>query len=108
MGSKQLWGDHSSHALWHVMSEGRQQGLQGESSQKLEYATKMEAIEEMLEVENLLQECGQAHNACLRRDYDKQLDMKESFEILAFFSIRGRKQNPKCGDQKIKEMLVHL
>ena len=68
----------------------------------------IEATEYTLQVENLLQECGQAHNACLRRDYDKQLDMKESFEILAFFSIRGRKQNPKCGDRKIIELLVHL
>ena len=36
-------------------------------------------------MENLLNECGQAHNACRIGDYDKQLEMKESSEILDVF-----------------------
>ena len=57
-GRRTIGGDHSSHALWHVKSEGRQQGLQGGSSQKLDYVVEMEVTEDMLEVENLLHECG--------------------------------------------------
>ena len=57
-GRQTIGGDHSSHALWHVKSEGRQQGLQGGSSQKLDYVVEMEVTEDMLEVENLLHECG--------------------------------------------------
>ena len=38
-----------------------------------------------MQVENLLNECGQAHNACRIGDYDKQLETKESSEILDVF-----------------------
>ena len=81
-GRQTIGGDHSSHALWHVMSDGRQRGLQGKSSQKMDYVAEMEVTEDMLEVENILQECGQAYNACPRWAHDKEMDMKVSFDIL--------------------------
>ena len=37
-----------------------------------------EATEYTLHVENLLQECGQAHNAHLRANLDKDLKMMET------------------------------
>ena len=48
-----------------------------------------EATKYTLQVENLLQECGQAHNACLRGDHDKDLKTMESFEILDVFLSKG-------------------
>ena len=40
------------------MSEGKQQGPLGGSSQWLDGAVELEGTEDMLHVENLLQECG--------------------------------------------------
>ena len=45
----------------------------------------LDATEDMLQVENLLQECGHAHNACSRGGHDKDMDMKKSSELLEIF-----------------------
>ena len=39
----------------------------------------------MLQVETLLQECGQTHNVGMSGDHDKDLKMMESSEILDVF-----------------------
>ena len=57
VGRQTIGGDHSNHALWHVMSEGRQRGPSSGLSQGLNGAAKLEATEDMLQIENLLQEC---------------------------------------------------
>ena len=44
-----------------------------------------EATEYTLHVENLLQECGQAHNAHLSGNFDKDLKMRETSEVLDVF-----------------------
>ena len=87
VGMQEDGGDLPNLALWHMEGVGveeRQRGPQGGSSKGLD-VVEMEATEDMLQVENLLNECGQAHNACRIGDYDKQLEMKESSEILDVF-----------------------
>ena len=71
------------------MSEGRQRGHVGVSPQGLDGVAELEATEDMLQVENLLQKCGQAHNACPRWGHDKVMDMKERSELLEVFLSRG-------------------
>ena len=44
-----------------------------------------EATEYTLHVENLLHECGQAHNAHLSGNFDKDLKMRETSEVLDVF-----------------------
>ena len=64
--------------------EEGQRGLQGGLPQGL-VIVEREAMEYTLQVENLLQECGQAHNAYLRGNLDKDLEMMETSEILDVF-----------------------
>ena len=85
VGKQTIGGNNSSHALWQVMSEGRPRGQVGGSSQGLDGVAELDATEDMLQVENLLQECGHAHNACPRGGHDKDMDKKESSELLEVF-----------------------
>ena len=83
-------GDHSNLALWQMDEEGveeGQRGLQGGLPQWLPMV-ESEATEYTLQVENLLNECGQAHNAhnaCMRGDHDKELKMVETSDVLDVF-----------------------
>ena len=83
-------GDHANLASWQMDEEGveeGQRGLQGGSSQGLPMV-ESEAKEYTLQVENLLNECGQAHNAhntCTRGDDDKDLKMVETSDVLDVF-----------------------
>ena len=85
VGMQTTGGDNSSHALWQVMSEERQRGHVSGSPQGLDGVAELETTEDMLQVENLLQECGEAHNACPRWGDDKVMDMKERSELLKVF-----------------------
>ena len=63
VGMQEDGGDLPNLALWHMEGVGveeRQRGPQGGSSKGLD-VVEMEATEDMLQVENLLNECGQAH-----------------------------------------------
>ena len=67
--------------------EGVEEGQrepQGGSPQGLAIEER-EATEYTLHVENLLQECGQAHNAHLSGNLDKDLKMMETSEVLDVF-----------------------
>ena len=58
VGKQTVGRDNSSHALWQVMSEGRPGGQVGGSSQGLDGVVKLDSTKDMLQVENILQECG--------------------------------------------------
>mgnify|MGYP000465159374 CR=1 FL=1 len=110
VGKQEAGGGHSNLALWHMDDEGveeRPRGLQGGSPQVLTIV-EMEAIEYTLQVENLLQECGQAHNAGLSGDHDKDLKMMESSEILDVFLTTEESTMENVEIRRLMFVFVHL
>ena len=84
---QEVGGDHPKLASWQMDEEGVEEGQrepQGGSPQGLAIEER-EATEYTLHVENLLQECGQAHNAHLSGNLDKDLKMMETSEVLDVF-----------------------
>ena len=85
----------------------RPRGPQGGSPQG-RAIVEMEAIEYTLQVENLLQECGQAHNVGMCGDHDKDLKMMESSEILDVFLTTEESTMENVEIRRLMFVFVHL